>query len=109
MGFQDTRDLDQLVRANQNDKYVGFMEKTTHANEPKYVKNHKADESGRIPHGKSSDFQIKIPSRIFGLIENPSGFGVFSLKPSKINIFQWIRIRFKYFLNVQKRFKNNNF
>ena len=45
MGFQDTRDLDQLVRANQNDKYLRFMEKTTHANEPKYVKNPKADES----------------------------------------------------------------
>ena len=45
MGFQDTRDLDQLVRANQNDKYLRFMEKTTPANEPKYVKNQKADES----------------------------------------------------------------
>ena len=60
--------------------------------------------------GKSSNLQIKNPSRVFGLIENPSGFGVSSLKPPKVNVFWWIRICLKFvwnlFLNVQQLFQN---
>ena len=31
-------------------------------------------------------FQIKISSQVFGIIRNPSGFGVFSMKRPKIDV-----------------------
>ena len=35
---------------------------------------------------KKQNFQIKISSWVFGFIKIPSGFGVFNLKPPKIDV-----------------------
>ena len=55
-----------------------------------YERDYALEEDQKLKKRNSPELQIKIPSRVFGLIGNPSGFGVFSLKPPKINVFDWI-------------------